>query len=166
MYTNHIRRIAKRKKGNSQLIAIVIILIPIIVSAIAQLIITTRYAQLRNEEQVRLKYIDYSLVEIAGFEAINNINAHYLEDINVETISNACRLKIATLLNKDIYVEIVNNIESENEIQVKINIDNANYSMEINNISLIEIPDTEDEDVVHYLIDCNLCELRRTISNG
>ena len=136
----------------------------------AQMVLATESAQVRNMKAINDRYISYSEIEIAAYQAENYINGKYLHEITGNEIKEQCELKLQSILNKNVEVIIVDDIELMGKLQLKTKYDNDNLIVNIVGIALIPEIITEDENgealdepITYYLIDCSLCEIERAV---
>ena len=169
MYTNFIRAISEKKKGNLLLIAVIMIILPILTISMAQLLIATEAYQVKTLNKLEDRYIEFSKSEIAVYSVINQIEGQYLDEINISNIKSSTESILTSKLNINGQASIEDNIGTSGTLKVEIISNNTKKpAFTIKSINLIEEIieiETEEGTVEHirYIIDCSNCMIERGI---
>lgn len=156
----------KRKRGNIALVAVVMIIVPVIVTSIAQLLLSTESYRIKTERKLTERYTDISIAEIMAYEAVKALDGQYLDTVNLDTVKEQCENKVLAELKKEVQIQIESNIVQNGSIQLKAQVESDKKPVIIlENIELIEeiIGEAENQ-ITRYILNFSGSSIRRAVS--
>lgn len=135
------KRAIKKRKGNIMFALLAALVIVLIVSCIAGAVLTVDAIQKANIVKLNDRYEIYSIAELAAYELVDDVAGKKVESINIENIKNTVESNVSAILEKPVSVEIVDKLEIDLSMQVKVTDGQKSYVIEISGFEI----DTDGE---------------------